>query len=533
MSFLGGALGNIAGALGTGSIGRASVALALDDSKYNAQLAEDEAKTKGATGGMAKTTAGASAAMSTAYAAAGLAAAEFAKSSVEAAIEQQIATDKLVNSIVNSSKVSVDSIDAFNKQANSLRDLTGISDEAVTSSQALQVQMGLTADQVSALTPLIVDLSVKQGIDLQTATKAVGKAVNGSSGALGRLGVIIDKTAFATDHYGTVLKGLGAAQGFAAQKADTEPWVKLSAQFHELEETVGKGLLPVLQNLGAGLDLLTHGKLPDATAAITGLELASRAFGTNLPILGSALQAVGQDTSGFQADMATLQTQIEDGTVSVQDAADKVYALALAHGYGSTKARELADQTAALYKTQIAQSVAADKAQAADQRLADAHHNAAVKAREQKAAEDALAGGELGLITALQSLQTDQATINDLRKKGKTDSQAYSAAVLQELQDQNSLDSSLQDLKNSMRAAGEGGNVFRSVLNALGREAGLSKGDLATMLDSFNQKLDESHGKVTSLRDLINQLPTKKNIDVTVTTHLTGPGGGIFQKQLT
>ena len=109
--------------------------------------------------------------------------------------------------------------------------------------------MGLTRAQVLALTPRIVDLSVKMGIDMTTAAKAVGKSVNGTTTGLQRMGIVVDKTKASTDAYGATLDALGVVQGFAQKQADAEPWKKMMSAIEELEEAVGKALLPTIRTL--------------------------------------------------------------------------------------------------------------------------------------------------------------------------------------------------------------------------------------------------------------------------------------------
>lgn len=167
--------------------------------------------------------------------------------SVGAAREAALAQAKLANSVKNSTKVSKDAVKGFMAQAEALRDLTGVDDEAIEGAQAVLVSMKLTEDQVKALTPRVVDLSEKMGIDLEAAAKAVGKSVNGSVGGLQRMAVVVDKAKAATDPYAATLEALSAAQGFAAKSARLEPWKKIGAQFEELTETIGTALLPVIR----------------------------------------------------------------------------------------------------------------------------------------------------------------------------------------------------------------------------------------------------------------------------------------------
>src|SRR6185369_10366981 len=124
----------------------------------------------------------------------------------------------------------------------------------------------LTGEQVQELTPRVVDLAAKYNIDLQTAFKAVGKATQGNAGILSRYGVTIDEAALKADGFGATLKGLGVAQGFAADRAKAEPWRVLGAQFEEVAEKLGQALLPVIANLTKAIIAI----LPFIEGLITG-----------------------------------------------------------------------------------------------------------------------------------------------------------------------------------------------------------------------------------------------------------------------
>ena len=103
--------------------------------------------------------------------------------------EAQVAQAKLDNSIANSSQKFTDNGAAVSDLAGQLQKKVAADDESIRSGQAVLVQFGLTEDQVMRLTPLIVDLSRKMGVDLDTAAKTVGKSATGSTGALKKLGI--------------------------------------------------------------------------------------------------------------------------------------------------------------------------------------------------------------------------------------------------------------------------------------------------------------------------------------------------------
>jgi hypothetical protein len=569
-SFLGGAVGG----LGGGTIGAAIVKLVADSSALDAGLASAEASTTAAAAAMsadaeavstswgvaaadiaaANTTAATetatswgvataeiegdalaietaaaemSSAVVAAYAAAGLAAAAFAKASIDAALGLEEAQNKLGNSIANSTKVSATQTSAFIDQANSISKLTGVHNDQIIASQSLQVQMGLTADEVKTLTPLIVDLSAKQGIDLLAATKAVGKAVNGSSGALGRLGVIIDKTAFAGDHYGTVLRGLGAAEGYAASKADIEPWKKLGNELHLLEEAAGAQLVPELQHIAEELDSIANHHLPSATSALGSFQFAMGLANPGIHSFGINLGDAGPNVDQFRADLAKLQTGLNNGTLAAGDAAGKVRELALANGYSASET----DQMVASVQRLEAPAI---RAANSESHLADVQHRAAEAAHAQKLAEDALAGGMLGLLSSLETLRTDQETVNKLKQQGKTHTDAYAAAVQAELTDQLAYTQSIKDLATSMIAAGDGLGTVRAKVFELGKEAGLSRSDIRLLFQSVEAGSKSAQDNLTGLGETMDTVrgkfrePLTIQAQIAVTTSGASPGSAAF-----
>lgn len=243
-------LSSLLGAAGIGgAIGKAIVTLDLDTKKYTAEMEAAQAKTVAGTNQMSSGFSKFGGLASTALLGAGAAAVAFAAYSVKAAVEANEAHLKLTNTFENNAMLADSSVAAFERQADSLRDLTGVDDEAIISGQALLGQFQLTGQQVQELTPRIVDLSAKMGIDLETAFKAVGKATTGNAGVLARYGVTLDATKLQADAFGTTLEGLGVAQGFAADRAKAEPWRVLGASFEEIAEKLGQALLPILQDL--------------------------------------------------------------------------------------------------------------------------------------------------------------------------------------------------------------------------------------------------------------------------------------------
>jgi hypothetical protein len=243
-------LGSLLGGLGVGgNIGKAIVQLELDTAKYQTEMRTAQASTVTGTSAMGSSFSKFSGLATAAFAAVGVAAVAGLALSVKAAIEANDAHLKLQNTFANNAKLSDSSVAAFEAQADALRDLTGVDDEAIVAGQALLGSFKLTGEQVQELTPLVVDLSEKYNIDLQAAFKAVGKATQGSGGVLSRYGIVLDEAKLKADGFGTTLEGLGVAAGFAEASAKQEPWRVIGAQFEEIAETIGQELLPIIQDL--------------------------------------------------------------------------------------------------------------------------------------------------------------------------------------------------------------------------------------------------------------------------------------------
>jgi hypothetical protein len=275
-----------------GAIGAAIVRLELDTKKYVAELETAKAQTVAGTNTMATGTSKFAGLAKTAFLGAGVAAVAFGAYAVKSAIEAADAQNKLANTFANNAMLSDSSMEAFNRQAGALRDLTGVDDEAITVSQAMLGQFKITGQQVEELTPLIVDLSAKMGIDLAAATKSVGKAVIGNTAGLQRYGIVIEEASGKGSEFQSVVEGLqGTVGGFARERAIDEPWRILGAQFEEIAEQVGTVLLPALQGLA---DWLIQYGIPALQGFIDVVGIAADPDTyTDIPIIGEAFKALG------------------------------------------------------------------------------------------------------------------------------------------------------------------------------------------------------------------------------------------------
>lgn len=170
----------------------------------------------------------------------------------EAGEEANKAHLKLDNTMANAPSLAGANKQAFLDQATALQKVTTADDEAVISIQAMLGQFGETQSQVTELTPLVVDLAQKLGVDFDTAAKMVGKSVEGSAGALKKAGIEVDANAFATNHYTATVDALRkTVGGFAEQEGKTfsGQMAIMGNQLHDIEEGIGVGAAAAFSNL--------------------------------------------------------------------------------------------------------------------------------------------------------------------------------------------------------------------------------------------------------------------------------------------
>jgi hypothetical protein len=177
---------------------------------------------------------------------------EFAQASEDAELQSR----KLANSIANSAEMSDGAQQRFEELAKSIQRVTTADGDAIVGMQSLLVQFGLTEEQVTALTPLVVDLSQKMGIDMESAGKAVAKAATGSTTALRKMGISVDDTKNGGDAFANTMDALaGTVGGFAEKEAETFSGKidRLKVSLEDLQEGVGSGVVDVFGGMVGGL----------------------------------------------------------------------------------------------------------------------------------------------------------------------------------------------------------------------------------------------------------------------------------------
>lgn len=200
--------------------------------------------------------------------------------SVDAYTDSERATLKLQNSLKRNPLLAGESAKAFLDQASAIQRSTVASDESVVGAQAMLATFRLTKGEIMGLTPLVVDYARKFDTDLVSASKQVGKAMDGQIGALKRNGVTIDQTMFATDRYRAVTEALrGQVGGFANEEANTAAGkiAQLGNRLNDLMEIIGGGIAPAIEGFVGGLMDVVDG-VDDVLGPIGGLATAVETY---------------------------------------------------------------------------------------------------------------------------------------------------------------------------------------------------------------------------------------------------------------
>ena len=242
----------------------------------------------------------------------------------QAAAEAEHAELRLDNTLANAPRLAGANRQAFLDLAKAVEHSTAVDDEAVIGAEALLGQYGATAGQIITLIPLVADLSQKMGVDMDTAAKAVGKSIAGNTGALRRMGIDVDKTAAQTDAFGATQDALSHSVKGAAEaigRTMSGRLARLKNELKDVEESVGAGVIPVIENLVRPVQAASDafGRMPPAAqkAAGTVAAVGTAAVGT----LGAVSMLTG--TVMRMHDRFTTATTVAGATTTSLNAVGK------------------------------------------------------------------------------------------------------------------------------------------------------------------------------------------------------------------
>lgn len=191
-----------------------------------------------------------------AFVAAGVAAAAYAGKlaieGVKAAIEDEAAQVRLASALKNATGATNEQIASVEKQILKTSLASGVADDQLRPALA---RLALSTNDVKKsqdLLNLSLDIAQSRGLPLETVANALGKAYDGNTAALGKLGIGLSsaelKTMSFTEVQGKLTDLFGGASAANAQTFAGR-MERLKVTFDEAKESVGNALLPIIEKL--------------------------------------------------------------------------------------------------------------------------------------------------------------------------------------------------------------------------------------------------------------------------------------------
>ena len=206
-----------------------------------------------------------------AFAAAGAAIGAFAVSAVKAAAEDETAQKRLAATIEATTGATAKQIEGVEQYIKQTSIAIGVADDGLRPAFTRLVRSTQDVEEAQKLLNLALDLSAATGKPLETVTNALGRAYDGNTTALGKLGLGIDKTDLASQTFDETFNELTATFGqFAENEAETttKQMERVKIALDEAKESIGAALLPVVQELTAWI---LENFIPALEAFISGL----------------------------------------------------------------------------------------------------------------------------------------------------------------------------------------------------------------------------------------------------------------------
>ena len=238
--------------------------------------------------------------------------------SVAAYKESQQVVNGLNQALQNQGIYSKSLSKEYQNQASELQALTGISDEAIVSAQTqLQGYLG-QATASKQLTQSILDLATAKKIDLSSAAEVVGKAIDGNSAALKKMGVEVDENGTKQERLIEITEKLGQRFGGQAEAANKGlgSLNKMKESFGNLQEAIGERFAPIIEKVSTFFSNLFQ-KISESKA-LTDFIVSVIGAGAVVTGLIAALSAGGVAFLAIKAAMAAAQVQMNLTSIAVR-----------------------------------------------------------------------------------------------------------------------------------------------------------------------------------------------------------------------
>jgi hypothetical protein len=215
----------------------------------------------------------------------------------------------LANALRNTVGATNDQIAAVEASISKMESLAAVADDSIRPAFAQLARATGDVGAATQLTSLALDVAAGTGRDVGAVAIALGRAYNGNTTALQRLGVNVKGV---SDPLGVLAKQF---DGAAEAAADLDPYQRLEIVFGNLQEEIGRALLPYLN------DLADFFNSPEGQEALKQFASDVADIATSVIDLADALQLSGvlQDLATFVERAAAL-SKLDFAKLGQQDA---------------------------------------------------------------------------------------------------------------------------------------------------------------------------------------------------------------------
>jgi hypothetical protein len=206
-----------------------------------------------------------------AFAAAGAAIGAFAISAVKAAAEDETAQRRLAETITATTGATAKQIEGVEKYIKQTSIAIGVADDGLRPAFTRLVRSTQDVEEAQKLLNLALDLSAATGKPLETISNALGRAYDGNTTALGKLGLGLDADIIKSKDFDAIFQQLtGTFGNFAEKESETtaKQLERVKIALDEAKESIGAALLPIVQELTAWI---LDNFIPALEAFISGL----------------------------------------------------------------------------------------------------------------------------------------------------------------------------------------------------------------------------------------------------------------------
>jgi hypothetical protein len=251
-----------------------------------------------------------------AFAVAGAAALKFGFDAVKAATEDQAAQALLAKTIEATTSATAAQVKGVEAYITKTSIAIGVTDDELRPAFGRLVKSTNDVDEAQRLLNLALDLSAASGKPLETVTNALGRAYDGNTTALGKLGLGLDTNLLKSKDNDAIIRQLETTYGeFAEGAAETaaKKFERIKIATDEAKESIGAALLPIIEELSDFVLTTAVPNLQSFVNALTGqgsLDEASKNATDGAYNFGLQIKAILKTVVAFKTELLVLTAVI-------------------------------------------------------------------------------------------------------------------------------------------------------------------------------------------------------------------------------